>query len=387
MSGTATSSLYRPTSLSEVRDAIQTARDAGQRLAIRGTGTAQTWGGVLTDVDAVVDVAGLREVIAYNPTDMTVAVQAGMKLGALQSMLADNRQWVALDPARDCTIGGLLATGDAGPSRHAFGTIRDAAIGVTVVLADGTVARAGGHVIKNVAGYDLTKLLHGSLGTLGVVTEVVLRLRPLPSASTTVAIECSSAEAFELSDRIMSAALEPTLAEWCEGTLLVRFTGTSRGVEERCDRVRGLVVDDRLRILEDADGLRCVSDVAQGVAGDTVLQLGVRPSSSTWVTTRAQEAASVHGLVAAVTSSLHAGVHRVRLRGGDAAAQAEVVSALRADVAKAGGSTTICRWADGVSELVPAWGEPTAAVSLMRAVKQAFDPESRLGCGRFAPWF
>jgi glycolate oxidase FAD binding subunit len=381
------SSPHRPHSLADLRDAMRTAAGAGQRLAIRGTGTAESWGGVLKGVDAVIDMADLQGVIAYNPTDLTVAVQAGLKLSALQSMLAVNRQWVALDPARDGTIGGLLATADAGPSRHAFGSLRDAAIGVTVVLADGTVATAGGHVIKNVAGYDLTKLFHGSLGTLGAVAEVVLRLRPLPSASASLTIECTSAAAVELTGQIISAALEPTAAEWSEGRFLVRFLGTSRGVRERCDTVRALALSNGLAMVDDDADWPAVAAVARGAAGDTVLQLGTLPSLGPQIIASAYRAASTQSVEAAVTSSLAAGVHRVRLRGGVAAGHAEVVSALRAEVVKTGGSTTVCRWADGVPDLIPAWGKPTAAVSLMRAVKHNFDPECRLGCGRFAPWF
>ena len=142
-------------------------------------------------VDAVLDTTGLTGVIAHNPGDMTVAVRAGTPLRrAAATSWPRTAQHVALDAARvadGATVGGLLATGDAGPSALVHGSLRDLVIGVTLVLADGTVARSGGHVIKNVAGYDLAKLVHGSYGTLAVVAEVVLRLHPVPERRATLA--------------------------------------------------------------------------------------------------------------------------------------------------------------------------------------------------------
>ena len=173
-----TAAVLRPTDLDGVRDAV---RDTTGCLAITGAGTAAGWAGELGAVDAVLDVSGLTGVITHNPGDMTVSVHAGTPLRTLVAELADHGQHVSLDAARiadGATLGGLLATGDAGPSALVHGTLRDLVIGVTVVLADGTVAHSGGHVIKNVAGYDLSKLLHGSHGTLGVLTEVVLRSAP-----------------------------------------------------------------------------------------------------------------------------------------------------------------------------------------------------------------
>ncbi|MDN5855619.1 MAG: FAD-binding protein, partial [Actinomycetia bacterium] len=149
----------RPTDLAGVRDAV---RDTPGRLAIAGAGTAAGWAGALDPVDAVLDVSGLTGVITHNPGDMTVSAHAGTPLRVLVAELAEHGQHVSLDAARiadGATLGGLLATGDAGPSSLVYGTLRDLVIGITVVLADGTVARGGGHVIKNVAGYDLAKLL------------------------------------------------------------------------------------------------------------------------------------------------------------------------------------------------------------------------------------
>jgi glycolate oxidase FAD binding subunit len=124
-----------------------------------GASTKAAWGGAAAPADLTVSTAGLTELISHRPGDMTAAVGAGLSLKALQATLAEHGQWLAIDPASEaagCTIGGLLATGEAGPRRLRYGTMRDLAIGATVVLADGTIAHSGSHVIKNVAGYDLT---------------------------------------------------------------------------------------------------------------------------------------------------------------------------------------------------------------------------------------
>ena len=177
-----TATLMNPADLKGVRDAVL---DSAGSLGVAGAGTAAGWAGALQPVDAVLDLRALTGVIAHNPGDMTVSVRAGTPLRELNAELADHGQHVAFDAARvadGATVGGLLATADAGPDALVHGSLRDLVIGTTLVLADGTVARNGGHVIKNVAGYDLAKLVHGSYGTLAVVAEVVLRLHPLPRA-------------------------------------------------------------------------------------------------------------------------------------------------------------------------------------------------------------
>ncbi|TDE01628.1 FAD-binding oxidoreductase [Jiangella asiatica] len=394
---------YRPADLAELRDALTESARAGQRLAVAGTGTAQ-WGG-LVDADAVVDTTAMTGLISYNPTDMTVAVRAGTRLADLQEVLAEHRQWVALDPARATaeggTVGGIVATADAGPSRHQFGGSRDSVIGMTVVLADGTVARSGGHVIKNVAGYDLAKLFHGCLGTLGVVAEVVLRVHPRPAATATLAVACPAREAFTLGGRLIAESLEPAAVEWTctrprgpglaqraeaareqrDGTLLVRFDGTTNGVADRLRRARALAGEHA------AEGTpehwQKAGRLAVGAPGDTVLRLGTAPDQVAQLVMDVDRLAATHAVDAAMTSTLFAGVHTVRLRDAPAAAHAAVVESLR----MAHSAATVCRWAPDLRNELAPWGDPPPAVSLLRAVKRRFDPDDRLCPGRFAPWF
>ena len=239
---TSAATVLRPQDLGEVQAAL---RDTTGPLQIAGAGTAATWAGLLAPVDAVLDTTALTGVITHNPGDMTVAVRAGTPLAALHDELAEHAQHVSLDAARiaeGATVGGLLATGDAGPAALVFGSLRDVVIGVTLVLADGTVARAGGHVIKNVAGYDMAKVVHGSYGTLAVVAEVVLRLHPVPKAAVTVQLPCSLAEAAEVAARVLGGPTEPAALEWTsDDLLLLRIEGTAAALEARTARVRELL--------------------------------------------------------------------------------------------------------------------------------------------------
>jgi len=238
-----TTTLINPTDLRGVRDAVL---DSAGSLSVAGTGTAAAWAGALRPVDAVLDLRGLTGVIAHNPGDMTVSVRAGTPLRELNAELAGHGQHVAFDAARvadGATVGGLLATGDAGPAGLVHGSLRDLVIGVTLVLADGTVARSGGHVIKNVAGFDLAKLVHGSYGTLAVVAEVVLRLHPLPHAVTTLVLPCTLTEAAEHAAAILGGPYDPTALEWVSdpGALLVRLEGPEAALPARVERLQELL--------------------------------------------------------------------------------------------------------------------------------------------------
>jgi glycolate oxidase FAD binding subunit len=365
-----TPTLLRPTGLKEVRDAVL---DSAGTLAITGAGTASGWAGSLDPVDAVLDLSGLAGVITHNPGDMTVSARAGTPLRALNAELAAHGQHVALDAARvadGATVGGLLSTGDAGPGALVHGTLRDLVIGATLVLADGTVARSGGHVIKNVAGFDLTKLVHGAYGTLAVVAEVVLRLHPLPPADATLVLPCTLDEAAEHATHLLGGPLEPAALEWVSepGALLVRVDGREAALPARVDRLRQLLGS---AAGDDGNVWQGHARLTRGTVDDTVLRLGVRPS---------RLPALLAALPArAVTAGLGTGVATVVLP-----ADADAVAAAHAAVHAAGGTSVLRSRPAGST--APAWGPPPPALAVLRAVKRAFDPAGRLGPGRFAPW-
>ncbi|MGZ4274676.1 MAG: FAD-binding oxidoreductase, partial [Solirubrobacteraceae bacterium] len=160
----------------------------GRRVRPVGGGTRLDWGAVGPAPEIEISTLGLDAMVEHNEGDLTAVLQAGLPLARAQETFAEKGQRLCLDPPDGdglATVGGVVATGDSGPLRHRFGAARDLILGVRVALPDGTVARAGSNVIKNVAGYDLAKLMCGALGTLGVVTEVTMRLHPLPEVSVT----------------------------------------------------------------------------------------------------------------------------------------------------------------------------------------------------------
>ncbi len=368
-SGT-TSAVLRPTDLAGVRDAVL---DTPGRLAIAGAGTAAGWAGGLEPVDAVLDLSGLAGVLTHNPGDMTVSVRAGTPLRALAEELAPHGQHVSLDAARiadGATVGGLVATGDAGPSALVYGTLRDLVIGVTVVLADGTVARSGGHVIKNVAGYDLAKLLHGSHGTLGVLAEVVLRLHPVPRRTATLAVEAGLPEAAGLAGCVLAGPFEPVALEWTtDGRLLVRIEGTDEALPARVARLREELGPAAESAAGGGDPWLRHAELTRGAAENAVLRIGVRPSR-------------LPGLVGelapvAATVGLGTGVATLSL-------PPDAVADAHAAVHAAGGTSQL-RYRPPGSD-APAWGPPPSAVAVLRSVKTALDPDGRFGPGRFSPW-
>jgi glycolate oxidase FAD binding subunit len=391
----ATAAPLRPTDLRSLRDAVL---DTAGTVGIAGAGTAAGWAGRLAPVDAVLDTTGLTGVITHNPGDMTVSVRAGTPLRQLQDELAPHGQHVAFDAARvadGATVGGLVASGDAGPAALVHGSMRDLVIGVTLVLADGTMARSGGHVIKNVAGYDLAKLMHGSYGTLGVLAEVVLRLHPMPKRSATLAIHCPLEEAAEHAATVLGGPYEPAALEWLsDGTLLIRVEGTEEALDARLQRLRAVLGTGELLDLphpeeapvrsderhartagsdeaavRTADHWKRHASLVRGDPGLASLRIGVRPSR-------------LPGLLAElpasfVTAGLGTGVATVSV-------PVEAVAEAHSRVHAAGG-TSVLRSRPPEAD-APAWGPPPSAISVLRAVKAELDPQGRFGPGRFDPW-
>ncbi|MEQ3554758.1 FAD-binding protein [Pseudonocardia nematodicida] len=377
----------RPTSAKEVRDAVL---DTPGRLAITGAGTARDWAGRLGEVDATIDLSALSGVIAHNPGDMTVSVHAGTPMRSLQDELAGHGQRLALDAPRarrGATVGGLLATADAGPSALVYGGMRDLVIGTTTVLADGTMVRSGGHVIKNVAGYDVAKLMHGSYGTFGVVVEVVLRLHPVPKASACVAVDGPVDAAAGHVAALMASPLEPIAAEWLSGDpgrLLVRLEGGEKTLPARVERVVELLGEDAREV--DAGEWDAHAALTAGLPGEGGTGSPAHPAAAD-----APDGAVVRigcaprtlpGLVAAlpataVTAGLATGVATVTVPGASVGEVHDAVAAV--------GGTSVLRDRPGTLD-APAWGPAPSALPVLRAIKDRLDPDARFAPGRFDPW-
>ncbi|WP_037066696.1 FAD-binding oxidoreductase [Pseudonocardia acaciae] len=370
----------RPADLAEAAAALADTRGA---VLIRGAGTAADWAGRPADPELLLDTTGLTGVLAHNPADMTVEVRAGTPLRTLNAELAEHGQRVALDAARvadGATVGGLIATADSGPAALAYGSMRDLVIGAVVVLADGTVARTGGHVIKNVAGYDLAKLVHGAHGTLALIAEVVLRLHPLPAASATVRLPCALPDAGAAAANVLASPLDPAALEWCGGALLARLEGGAAALDARASRLVELLGPGAGRLDDaaaDAAWAAHAATVSRPPERATVLRVGARPSRLPGLLERLADVPGAGG----VTAGLATGIGTVTLP-----ADPAVVAEAHRAVHEAGGTSALrSRPAAGAD--LPAWGPAPSALAVLRAVHDELDPDGRLGGGRFSPWW
>ena len=239
----------RPADTAQVAEVLKAARAHGLTVVPRGRGTKISWGTAPTSADVLLDVSALDEVLDHAAGDLIVDTQAGVPLAAVQEVVAQGGQRLSLDETvPGASIGGSLATNASGPRRVAVGTARDLLIGITVVRADGVVAKAGGRVVKNVAGYDLGKLLIGSFGTLAVITEAVFRLHPAPAASRWVTVPVADpAQAQDVVQSVIHAQAVPAAieVEWAEGsgTVSVLLEGRETGVDGRTTTVLDLLGD------------------------------------------------------------------------------------------------------------------------------------------------
>ncbi len=373
----------RPGSIEEASVAMRELGAAGRAMRVRGGGTKRGWTSVACEVE--LETSGLAEIVEHNEGDFTAVVQAGVRLAAAQAQFARAGQMLALDPPLSgdggepaATIGGVVATADSGPLRHRYGGVRDLVLGVTVVLSDGTVAKAGGRVIKNVAGYDLGKLFAGSHGTLGLIASVSLRLHPLPATHATVQAQGDDAAALAgAAARLAALPLEADCLDlsWAGGTgsLLMRYSGPTAAARAGETTVflgeLGLADAD---VTEDDDALWATQRAAQRRDdGGVVVKVSAPPSQTGAVL------AAVEALGGQVVSRPALGLAWVSLAPDDDLG--ERVERLRA--ALAGAALTV---QDGAAHVAARWPAPApAALQVMQRIKARFDPARICAPGTF----
>jgi glycolate oxidase FAD binding subunit len=398
-----------PASTAEAAALLRAAADLGLSVVPRGAGRRLSWGARPGSCDLIVGTARLDRILEHAAGDLVVSVQAGVSLDVLQDRLAAEGQRLALDPPGGATIGGLIASGVAGPLRFRYGAPRDLLIGITVIRADGTAAKAGGKVVKNVAGYDLGKLFAGSYGTLGLITEATFRLHPRPAASACVTVECQDAQ--EATDAVHAAAsspLAPSAIElhWPSAvaplTVAVLLEGDEEGVGERTARLGELLPGSASATTRASASQASTTPASTsrasarprwwgeaGDAGQTVLRAAFWPGELGPALTAIRAAAASTELDPAVSGSAAAGLLHVTLDGHvPGIVVREFLGRLRASVAEPGpsapsGSVIVLHAPPEVRDATDMWG-PLPAAGLMRAIKDQFDPGHRMAPGRFA---
>jgi len=359
----------RPASYRRAASLLAECAESGARVRVRGGGTKLGWGRVVPDPDVELSTAALVRVVEHNAGDMTAVLQAGVPLARAQETFAAAGQMLALDPPDDgATVGGVVATGDSGPLRHRYGAPRDLVLGVTAALTSGEVVRAGGKVIKNVAGYDLSKLLAGSFGTLALITEVAVRLHPLPAATATAVFASSDPDALAgAAASLTHAALESQSLDvrWSggEGAVLARFTGRTAA-----DQAAAAARTAGGEVVEDDDELWASQRAAQ--RGAVVVRVsGLQSQLPSAV-------AAAEGLGGSLVGRAALGLWWVSLPDADAAA----IRSLRERLAPF--ACVVLDAPDALRAEVDPWGVDEPSV-LTRRVRERFDPHGVLNRGVF----
>jgi glycolate oxidase FAD binding subunit len=371
---------------------LRWARGAGLKVAPRGGGTKLGWGNPPAACDLLLSTTRLNRVLEHAWADMTVIVEAGCRVADLQKTVAEHGQELALDPLwpERATIGGILSTNDSGTLRARYGSLRDLIIGITVALPDGTLAKSGGKVVKNVAGYDLAKLFTGALGTLGVIVQAIFRLHPLPRERRSLSFSGTPEALNRLLLTIMASKLTPTglqLRAAPGGAQLdVRFDGIAAGIQAQIDQARQLAAPVFAPSDAPADIWSSHQAIWDGAAPALVAKVCVMPAHIAAVCALFERSAKAQSLAwKIVVQSVGAGY--LRLEGNEQALRATLLT-LRNELAKTGdttiGGTIVALGCPvAVKRGLDVWGPPSDAQPLMVRIKRRFDPDGTLNPGRF----
>ena len=231
--------------LSELRELVIAAHNSHRPLRLRGAGTKDFYG---EDAAAgeLLDLRPYRGIVDYEPSELVITARCGTPLSEIESALNDRGQFLAFEPpcfSGDPTIGGVIAAGLSGPRRMYAGAARDFVLGATLLDARGEILRFGGQVMKNVAGFDVSRLLCGSLGILGVITQVSLKVLPRPRAEETLRFEMPVRQALEAFNRWSGQPLPLSATAWCAGVAWVRLSGATAAVRAACERLGGEIIN------------------------------------------------------------------------------------------------------------------------------------------------
>lgn len=363
-----------PQSTEEVAAITRYANENKLAIEIAGAGTKRGWGNPV-EADILLETTRLTGVREHVWQDLTATVAAGTSWANLQRALAVQRQRVALDPLWPdaATVGGTIACNDSGALRSNYGSLRDLIIGMKIVLADGTIAKTGGKVVKNVAGYDLHKLMTGAFGTLGVISEVTFRLHPLPKSSVSWTIASNDAGAL---DRVRHQLADSTIS--VEAIQLRTMEG-------------GFALDAGLASLPD-----CIEDHSRRLKALAASFSVVAADEEVWsVRERSFDANKATVKVTISTTRIAGLTSDVLSMGGGCVTQQSgimtamlppdfsLISSFREKVEATGGSLMVMHWPGDILPRPEIWGAPGSSFQLMREIKQRFDPNRVLNPGRF----
>ena len=406
-------SVVAPTSIEGLSEAL--AASARDGLAVSPTG-----GRTHTDVgrpparyDVALDTTGINNIVAHNAGDLTATVQAGVTVAALQTKLEEHGQFLAMDTALPdrTTLGGVLAVGASGPLRWQGWGVRELVIGMTVVAPNGVLSKSGGHVVKNVSGYDMSRLHIGALGTLGVIAEVSFKLTPLPTGQATITASFrSAADAFAAGMAVAHGRSSPLALTWLSPVAAQKLDMTRKGSHHLAVRLAGRprtlarMVDDvvvackefspvdtgRLEGSEHEALWRRIADFGRDEATRPAasLRISLPPATAGEVLASLESAAATRGLMPAIIAHVAAGTVLLNLfspddSGLDAGKLDEVVADTRKLARQRRGTAVLEQASPDVKRRIEVWDGGGEATAIMRRLKAQYDPGSVLNPGRY----
>jgi glycolate oxidase FAD binding subunit len=380
-----------PTSATELAELVRVAHQAKSPLIVAGNSSKLDWGGMVTGATSIVSTQQLDRLIAHAVGDLTVTIEAGMKFAQLQEILATADQFLPLDPAypNSSTIGGLIATADTGSLRHRYGGVRDLLLGISFVRADGQIAKAGGRVVKNVAGYDMMKLFTGSYGTLGILTEVTFRVYPLPTTTGTVIITGALAGLATAATILLASTLTPIavdvlstglsqqLAIGNTPSLVVKFATIPESIAQQSGQLIAIAQGLGLEAVcwDEQQSVQIWNGIQTGIWGTTPIgcKFGVRSTAAL---------DTIELLDRLTTNTAQGVIHLSSGIGACALNDTRQIKSLRSHCEAAGGFLSVLQAPVDLKQKIDVWGYRGNAVPLMRELKQQFDPLGILNPGR-----
>jgi glycolate oxidase FAD binding subunit len=404
--GTQIGCVVYPATLAELADVITCASQNHWRVLPCGSGSKLHWGGLAEGVQVAVSTARLNRLIDHAVGDLTVTAEAGMRFAELQVTLAKVGQFLAIAPTypNRATLGGIVATADTGAWRQRYGGIRDMLIGLSFVRSDGQVAKAGGRVVKNVAGYDLMKLFTGSYGTLGIIDQVTFRVYPLATASQTVILTGTAEAIAQATKTLLTSALTPTAIELLSNStvtqlqlgqgmgLVSRFQGIAVSVEQQASKLlevgQALDLESKELIAEDESNLwHRLSERFEVTAAEPAItcKIGVLPANAVATLAKVSEMAESEMAESEMTeaiATIHAGSGLGKLKlSGDITPQ--MLLKIRQLCESQGGFLTVLAAPVSFKQQFDVWGYSGNALEWMQKLKHQFDPQNLLSPHRF----
>ena len=385
--------VVEPESNADLAAALAAASRDRLTTVLRGGGTKLDWGRQPLAIDLAIATTRLNTLIVHRHGDLTATAHAGVTLATLNQELARYGQWLPIDSAFDgATIGGILASGDAGPLRHRYGTPRDLLIGVNLAMTDGRVVKAGGHVVKNVAGYDLGKLICGSFGSLAAIAEATFKLLPIPKASATLVASYDDAEQLgRAAQAIMASQVEPIAfdvriasgggdAARQSSLLLVRIASSPSAVEAQIESAQRLL-SGRARLVRDEAERSVWNEQVRDpwAEAGAVVRVGWLPAKLSEVVGLVDEVQKMAAGRVAMWGRAGAGAGLITIDG-DALTQAAVVRRLRSSVFV--GNVAVLRASRQLKSQIDVWSLSGGTLKTLHALKQTFDPAGILNAGR-----